>query len=565
MNMKKLLSLVMVLTLLVSFGVPTFAADAVEITIFHLNDTHSRIEEDDYAGSMGLAKVSSIVNDARDAGDNVLLLDAGDALHGQTIATLSKGESIIDIMNLMGYDAMTAGNHDFNYGQDRLVELAGMADFPILGANVLKSDDTPLLDEYVIKEFDGVKVGIFGLSTPETLYKTHPDNVAGLTFADPTETAQTMVDTLEPLVDIIVCLGHIGNEGDYTAEGIVSAVDGIDVFVDAHSHTAYETGLKVNDTLIVQAGEYDKNLGKVSLSYENGIVTASASLITKDAAADIVPDEAVTALIDEIKTTNEVITSEVVASTDVELLGERGDVRTGQTNLGNLIAESILDATGADVALTNGGGIRASIDVGDITLGEVITVLPFGNYVVTKEVTGADIKFVLEVGLSKYPDASGAFPHIAGMTFTFDPNKAAGSRLVSVKIGGVEVVDTQTYVLATNDFSAAGGDDFTVLADYPILGEYSALDEVLVDYLNANGTDAAVVDGRITALPIVVPEPEAPATPEEPATIEQYVVVDGDVLWRIARSYGTTWQVLAEYNQLANPNLIYIGDIILIP
>ncbi|MDA3846146.1 MAG: bifunctional UDP-sugar hydrolase/5'-nucleotidase, partial [Vallitaleaceae bacterium] len=292
--MKKLLSLVLVLTLLMSFAVPTFAADAVEITIFHLNDTHSRVEEGDYDG-MGLAKVATLVNESRDAGDNVLLLDAGDALHGQTIATISEGESIVDIMNLMGYDAMAAGNHDFNYGSDRLVELAGLTDFPILSANVMKADDTPLLEEYVIKEFDGVKVGIFGLSTPETTYKTHPDNVAGLTFEDPTVTARAMVDLLDPMVDIVVCLGHIGEEGDYTAEGIVNAVDGIDVFVDAHSHTVYESGLVVNDTLIVQAGEYDKNLGVVSLSYENGAVTASASLVTKEEAPDIVPDEAVSA------------------------------------------------------------------------------------------------------------------------------------------------------------------------------------------------------------------------------------------------------------------------------
>ncbi|MDA3845494.1 MAG: 5'-nucleotidase C-terminal domain-containing protein, partial [Vallitaleaceae bacterium] len=264
-------------------------------------------------------------------------------------------------------------------------------------------------------------------------------------------------------------------------------------------------------------------------------------------------------LIAEIKAANEVITSEVVASTTVKLLGERGDVRTGQTNLGNLIATSILDATGADLAVTNGGGIRASIEVGDITLGEVITVLPFGNYVVTKEVSGADIKSILEVGISDYPDAKGAFPHVAGVSFTFDPNEPAGSRLVSVKIGGVDIVDTATYVLATNDFLAAGGDGYSALEAYPILGEYSALDEVLVDYINTDGITSAVVDSRITALAINEPEPELIS---ESAS---YTVVAGDVLWRIARSFDTTWEILWEYNDLANPHLIYVGDIILIP
>lgn len=509
--MKKLVSLVTVLTLLVAFALPAMAEDAVEITIFHFNDTHARVEGDDYTGNMGFEKVKTIVDTARDAGDNVLLLDAGDSFHGQTVATISKGEAIVDIMNLLGVDAMSAGNHDFNYGQDRLLELQALTDYPILGANVLKAGE-PILEEYVIKEFDGVKVAIFGLSSPETSYKTHPDNVTGLTFEDPAVTAQRMVDMLEPMADVIVCLGHIGDEGDYTSAGICTAVDGIDVFVDGHSHTELPAGQVVNGTLIVQTGEYDKNLGEVTITVDGGEVTATAALISAEDAAELEADADMLALLAQIDAENEVITSVIVAETDIVLDGERANVRTGQTNLGNLIAESILMATGADCAVTNGGGIRASIDVGDITQGEVITVLPFGNYVVTKEVKGSDIKAILEVGISDYPAAKGAFPHIAGLEFTFDPSMAAGSRLTSVKIDGVEVSDNATYVLATNDFLAAGGDGYDVLSGYPILGEYAALDEVMVAHLNMYGTSDAVVDGRIVVAESSTEEPAMPET-----------------------------------------------------
>lgn len=565
--MKKLLSLVMVLSLVLSFSTVVMAEDATttdatpvaiselstEFTIYHINDTHARVESGSYAG-MGLDKVASLVEAARAEGDNVLFLDAGDTFHGQTIATISQGESIVDIYNAMGVDAMAAGNHDFNYGQDRLVELSGMANFPVLGANVLKADGTPLLEEYTIKEFDGVKVGIFGLSTPETTYKTHPKNVVGLIFEDPAVTAQRMVDTLEPMVDVIICLGHIGIEGDYTSETIIKAVDGIDIFVDGHSHSALEMGTKVNDTLIVQSGEYDKNLGMVDITYNNGEITATASLFTKEMAETTTPSAVVLEVIEAVKAENEIITSVIVGKTDVKLDGERADVRTGQTNLGNLIAESMLDTTGADVAITNGGGIRASIEVGDISQGDAITVLPFGNYVMTIEVTGADIKSVLEVGVSDYPEAKGAFPHIAGMTFKIDTSKEAGSRVWDLKIAGKDVVDTMTYVVATNDFLAAGGDDYTAFEDKKIVNEYSQLDEVLVAYMNANGTASALVDSRITA--------EMQPTM---ASGDTYTVVAGDVLWKIAEMYDTTWEALAELNAMDNPNLIFPGDVITLP
>lgn len=479
--------------------IPGGSSSVTKLSIVHTNDTHSRVFEGKYSG-MGLDKVATIVNNVKAENPNTLVLDAGDTFHGQTIATLNEGESIVNIMNEIGYDVMTAGNHDFNYGQDRLLELAEIADFDIISANVYKADYNTLLPEYVIKEVGGLKIGIFGLATPETTYKTHPDNVKGLKFVDPVIISKLMVAELKDKVDVVICLAHLGLDetSEFTSELIAKNVDGIDLIVDGHSHHDLQEGLVVNGTLIVQTGEYDKNVGIVELMIENGSISSkTAKLITKEEAADLEPDSAVVAVIEEVQAANEVITSVEVGETAIKLLGERGDVRTSETNLGNLIADAMIAKTGADVALTNGGGIRASIEPGVITVGDVITVLPFGNYVVTKKVTGADILAALENGLEGYPDTHGAFPHISGMTVTFDSTKDAGSRVVKVLIGGESIAPSAEYILATNDFLAAGGDNYEMFEDCETLGEFPGLDEILIEYIQTNGTDGSPVEGRI--------------------------------------------------------------------
>jgi len=562
---KRILSLMLVVVMVLGLFGMTYADDSVKITILHTNDTHGRIEEGKYAG-MGFAKLATKIKEYRAMNPNVLLLDAGDTFHGQTIVSLVEGESVVKVMNTMGYDAMTAGNHDFNYGQERLVELNAMADFPVLAANVKKADGSLLLPAYVIKEVGGVKVGIFGLATPETTFKTHPKNVKDLTFADPVAEAKAMVAALEGEVDVIVALAHLGLDADatYTSKLVAEQVDGIDVIIDGHSHSTLNEGLVVNDTLIAQAGEFDKNLGIVELEFAGGEVTTSkASLFAKDSAAEVVEDAEVSAIIAEVKAANDIITSVVVGNASFVLDGERGQVRAGETNLGNFIADVMIAETGADVAFTNGGGIRASIQVGEITKGDVITVLPFGNYVVVKEISGADIKAALEHGIDSYPETKGAFPHVAGMTYKFDPNQPVGARLLEVKVNGVVIDTAKMYTFATNDFIAAGGDGYDMLGDDDIIGEFPGLDEVVISYIGANGMESAKVDGRVIALPVVVEE-VVEAQPVEISTVV-YVVKANDVLWKIAQTYSLDWKVIADYNQLADPNLIMPGQELMIP
>lgn len=559
-QMKKVLSMILVLVMIFSLSTVSMAADdQVTITIVHTNDTHARVESGN--GIIGFAKISTKVNELREANPNLLLIDAGDVFHGQTIATLVRGESIAKILNVMKYDVTVPGNHDFNYGQERLLELKDMLDFPMLAANISKEDDSQLLDGYMIKEIDGVKVGVFGLSTPETAYKTHPKNVEGLTFDNPIEKAKEMVALLKDQVDVIILVGHIGEDegSEFTSKKIIAAVPGIDVFVDGHSHTLKPEGEMVEETLLVQAGAYDEAFGIVNLTLVGGEVTAkTAELFTVEDAVDVVEDPAVIAAIADIKAANDLITNVLVGETSVMLEGTRDVVRAGESNLGNLITNAMLYESGAQIALTNGGGIRASIEAGEITVGDVITVLPFGNYIVTLDVLGSDLILALENGLTDYPATKGAFPHVAGIKFTFDPSKPAMSRVTSVLFEGKEIDPNAYYSVATNDFMAAGGDQYTSLGSSTQTGEYSALDEALIAYLDTVDTSTVVVEGRVNVVEVVAPEEEATEN-------EMYTVVSGDMLWKIAQKFGTTWEKIAEVNNLSNPNLIFPGNVFIIP
>ncbi|WP_352419702.1 5'-nucleotidase C-terminal domain-containing protein, partial [Proteiniborus sp.] len=583
MNFKKtrilslLVMLSMVLGLVFAPVAGVYAEEAadntVTVTIVHTNDTHSRVE-----AGIGFAKIATKIKALKEANPNVLVVDAGDTLHGQSFATISKGESIVKVMNAVGYDVMTPGNHDFNYGQERLLELKELMEFPIISANLVKEDGTTLLDAYVIKEVGGLKIGMFGLSTPETTVKTNPKNVEGLTFADPVEAAKKIVAELqEKEVDAIVAVAHLGidEESTDTSYKVRDNVEGIDLIIDGHSHSTLD---KIDNegkaTKIISTGNYNDNLGIVNLTFKDGeLTTVEPTVFSKEDAAELEADADVAAIIAATIEANKEITSVVVGKTDVELDGVREHVRGGETNLSNLITNAMLAASEADMAITNGGGIRASIDVGDITMEEIITVLPFGNYVVVKEYTGAQILAALEHGTASYPEVAGSFSQVAGVTFTLDLNQEAGSRVKDVKIGGEDIDLEKTYKVATNDFMAAGGDGYEMFKEGALVVELPGLDEILIDYVKGLETIPAEVQPRMTVIAKeVVEEPaveepvvEEPAVEEPAAAATQtYVVKPGDVLWKIAKQFGLVWEKLAEFNNLKNPHLIFPGQEILI-
>jgi len=433
-NSVKLLKIVLLVSVLIlavsGSALAATGEDPATITIVHTNDIHGRIID-----GIGFAKMGTKIEEIRKENPNVLLLDAGDPFHGLPIATISQGKTMVEVMNALKYDAMALGNHDFDYGQERLLELKDMAGFPILSANTFREDGSNLLPSYIIKEFDGVKVAVFGLTSRNTSFETNPKNVKGLTFRDPIAVAKEMVNQLEKQADVIVLLSHLGLDNPIcTSATVAKKVPGIDVIIDGHSHTELEEGMVVGETLIAQTGAHLNNLGIVTLTVKNDTITKKAELFSKEAAASLVEDQEILTLVKEIQAESEQTASVVIGNTPVRLNGLREDVRTGETNLGNLITAAMLKTSGADIAFTNGGGITGSIEAGDITVGDIIRVMPYGNSVVTKEVKGSDLLAALELGVSSYPEPLGGFPHVAGMTFTFDPQKEPGSRVEKVTI-----------------------------------------------------------------------------------------------------------------------------------
>lgn len=319
----------MVLALILFLSVPEVLAQ--ELVILHTNDIHGRIEEDRFDG-MGLPRMAFLVENFRDKYEHVLLLDAGDTIHGKPIVNLLDGRVVVEMMNVMGYDAMVVGNHDFNYGYEYLLEIRESMDFALLGANVLK-DGERLFDPYTIFHVGDKKIGVFGLATPETYFKTHPNNIIGLEFSDIVVAAEEMVKELQGEgVDMIIALAHLGLEGDYTSELVANEVDGIHLIVDGHSHHFLEEGLWVKDTLIVQAEEYTKNLGVVHVDLSSDRVSMEASLVTKEETEDMPDDELVLSLLDAAKEEILPILQEVVGRTEVHLDGEREDVRFKETD-----------------------------------------------------------------------------------------------------------------------------------------------------------------------------------------------------------------------------------------
>ena len=559
------LSLVMVLGLVLASPLTASAeADHEVLHILHVNDIHGNVKGND-RNVIGFERLKTLVDTYRMENDNVLLLDAGDVLHGTTLATLSEGASIVELMNLLGVDAMVPGNHEFNYGYPRLLELQEMAEFPFVAANIVREADASSdFPRYEIFEFEGFKVGVFGLGTEETKEKSHPNNTMGVEFLDPIETSREMVAELEGKVDLIIALAHIGidEETSVTTVDIAENVEGIHLIVDGHSHSQLDEGLLVNNTLIVQTGEWTKNIGKVEVHIRDGEILAIVPMLySYEDLVDLDKNQEMVDKIAEIEAINETILERPVGRTLVDLEGAREVVRASESNLGNLITDAMLNLSGADIALTNGGGIRASIPEGDIVLGDVLTAFPFANYPVVIEVSGQDVIDALNHGVDAYPEPAGKFPHVAGMTYEID-TRGEVPLVTNVMVAGEELDLDAMYKLVTNDFMAAGGDGYTMFGGKTILFQYGLLSEVLAEYIEVLEEIDMAVEGRIREYVPALEEVEEETSPAEDIV---HIVQPNEVLWRIGRRYNTTWQILAEYNSLKNPNLIFPNQEILIP
>lgn len=504
------LALVMVLALAIPAGATETEQDLTgHIVILHTNDVHGAIGE--------YAKVAALKQAYQAAGAYVLLADAGDFIQGDPTVSASQGKTAIELMNLAGYDVAAPGNHEFDYGYPNLKTLAGEADFPILAANVRYDNAAALGDQTTFTTTDGKKIGIFGLDTPETATKAHPDKIKGVSFLAAQEMfdcAQAQVDALKADgCDYIICLGHLGIDAESTGNrsiDLLEKVTGIDVFIDGHSHSTLEeikeatngTG-KVGDTVLTSTGTKLANVGMVDISPDGTISTSS--LATSE--LTVTPDAKVAARAEEIQKEIDADYGTVFAKTEVALDGEKANVRTGETNLGDLIADAMLWQAGlldegVDAAVTNGGGIRASIAAGDITKKDINTVLPFGNTLYVVKVTGAELLEALEASTYCTPEAIGGFPQVAGIEFTvntgaqFDTKElypgstygkpASINRVMIQTVGGEAFNPEETYTIVSNDFMGAGGD--TYYAFKAASSGYDSgvpLDEVVMDYITS--------------------------------------------------------------------------------
>lgn len=488
-----------------------------ELSIMHYNDSHSHVEQ--------MPKLVTAVNEVRAKNSEALLLNAGDVFSGTLYFNEFQGQADLAFMNLLKVDAMTFGNHEFDLGSTSeghkaLADFIKAANFPFVTANVDFSKDSLFKGLFntkistdpknaniysgIVKEVDGEKVGIFGLTTAETKDISSPGSIA---FKDYVEEAKTMVAEFEKIgVDKIVAITHIGYDDNVKVDNdiaLAKAVEGIDVIVGGHSHTQLNEPVIIREntepTIIVQAYQYSDFLGTLDVTFDNnGVVVEHNGKLIKiaDKIADSKATEIFVEYEDKIK---EIQEEKIGISTVSELENPRtgGDdskpsVRKNETPLGNLITDGMLAKAktynnNVIMAFQNGGGIRAAIEAGPITVGEVITVLPFGNTLATMELSGADLKAAFEISFKSYPSENGGFLHVAGAKVQFNSTKPAGERVVSIAYKNAdgtytEIEDSKAYTVATNAFTAKGGDSYDVFAK--AYGEGRVTDLGLSDWEN---------------------------------------------------------------------------------
>lgn len=524
---KKLSALFLALVMAFSLAVPAGAANwdddlTGHIVILHTNDVHGAI--DNYAS------VAALKDAYEAAGAQVLLMDAGDFSQGSTSVNVSEGATAVELMNMAGYDVATTGNHEFDFGYANLKTLMESAEFPILAADAFTAEGDLAMDgDNLTFQLGDVTVGVFGLATPETATKAHPAKLEGVTFLAEDELfacAQEQVDELTAAgCDYIIALGHLGIDAESTGNrsiDLLENVTGIDVFIDGHSHSTQSdiaeetngTGM-VGDTILTSTGTKLESVGVVDIAADGTIDASTISMEELNATEGFTPDQDIATRVSEINAQIEEDMGQVIGTSEVDLDGVRENVRASETNLGDLITDAMLWQAGqdneeVDAAITNGGGIRASIAAGDITKKSVNDVLPFGNTLYVVELTGAELLEALEASTYCTPEPVGAFPQVAGIEFTINTGAAydAGenypgttyaepasiNRVTIQTVGGQAFDADATYTIVTNDFLAAGGDTYYAFSAAESGYDTGiSLDQVVMDYITEE------LDGTVTA------------------------------------------------------------------
>jgi 5'-nucleotidase len=537
--------------------------EAYTLRIIHTNDHHARIEP--VMGGTpaapvhgGVSRRKTLIDAIRGEGGNQVLLDAGDVFQGTLWFNQYLGLADLEFYHAMGYEAMTIGNHEFDEGPEPLAEFIKRAQFPILSANIVTDASSPihgLYKPWIVKDVGGQKIGIFGLTTEETPAIASPGQ--GITFTNYIEAARKSVADLKAQgINKIIALSHIGITFD---RELARQVEGIQVIIGGHSHTPMGPMIKPEDAnrpypeviaapsgkpvIMATDWEWGRWLGDLTVGFDaNGDITSVVAAQPTEVLPNIEPDQGFEDRISVLVQPLAALRTRPAGETAVPLNGDRADVRTKETNLGNLIADALLEkgrSAGAQIGLMNGGGIRASIDAGPITLGELLDVQPFGNQLSLVTLTGAQLKEALENGVSQIETTAGRFLQVSNLRYSYDAARPVGDRVTGVQVGdgkgGYTALDpAASYRAATINFLVAGGDGFTVMTQGTNKYDTGLLDvDVTTDYIMARSPVNPPIEGRIVVAGTL---PGSTAGAPAPTIPSQLPNTSGDLtpLWLLA-------------------------------
>jgi len=464
--------LTLILTTLLLAALSLAGATQTHVVLMHTNDIHGHVLPENGAG--GLAVIAAIVKQQHPD----ILLDAGDMFAGTLMSDAFYGESVLAVMNHMGYRASILGNHEFDYGLNTMRERVRQARFPVLSANVVLPYDG--VGKSLVIRVKGLRFGIVGLTTEDTPTTTHPKNVKNVQFLDVVQTLERTLPSLRKSSDFVIVLGHLAPTEELR---VARAFPEIRLIVSGHSHTELRQPIHEKDTLIVRTGSYGRFVGRVDMDFEDrALKQMSAQLIeAKGVASDPEALRAVEPYRAKVERQTNAVLGEATAAFS-RIVEEGG-------SLLNLVTDAYRSRTGTQIALANTGAIRTSLPAGPITYGKIFEILPFENTIVTIKLTGVQLKRSLAVRLTA----------VSGVRAVYDLRKPKNEQLVSATLeDGSPIVDGATYTVAINDFMQAGGDDYTEFANgMDVKDTGIRLRDVVSEYIKTKKVISPVIDGRV--------------------------------------------------------------------
>ena len=494
---KKRFAQILAIVLAVALLLPLFSCvttrEETQFGIVFTGGMDGRVETD--KDVVGAALLGGFVDRVRASyGQNMLLLDAGDFFYGKSVVNFTEGQLALDIANALEYDAMNIGSGDFSYGADRLLELEAASRSPMLSANIAQ-DGKDAFAPYVIKKIGKVKIGIAGLIGSETAESVSEDLRQGITFEDEIETARGLISKLKKQSNIVIMLTYMGAD---RARELAAAVSGVDIIIEGSgAGELAESGERVGNTLIVRPGQYGSKIGFLNLTLSGKhLAGCEVQLLDNAILGDTPPKADIAAMITDAKAQVTSTMTEVIGTAAGGLDGERGQIRTQETNLGDFVADFMRAVTGADLAMITSGNIRQSIETGDITREDIYNVLPYEDKLVTVQITGSMLLQILEHSVADLEENS-AFLQISGLRIQVDRAAEPGHRIADYTVNSQAVEADRLYTVAVNSYLKEGGDGYAMFAEIPAEKEFGWMCELFETYLKANGNIYCETDGRI--------------------------------------------------------------------